>query len=84
MVVAMALAFPMVAGVLIVRVLLRYRELGFFKEMMNPMRRRGREKKNKEGDDPQGADGAKIVKDFFHDVEDYLYFLAQCILIKNP
>ena len=52
MVVAMALALTMVAGVLIVRVLLRYRELGFFKEMMNPMGRGGREKKNKEGDDP--------------------------------
>jgi hypothetical protein len=52
MVVAIAMALPRVADVLIVRVLLRYRELGFFKKMMNPMGRGGREKKNKEGDDP--------------------------------
>jgi hypothetical protein len=32
-----------------------YRERGFFKEMMNTVRRRGREKKNEEGDDPDGA-----------------------------
>jgi hypothetical protein len=32
-----------------------YRERGLFKEMMNTVRRRGREKKNEEGDDPDGA-----------------------------
>jgi len=75
MVVAMAMALP-IAGVVIVglRVVVCYRERGFFKEMMNPMGRGGREKKNKEGDDPQSAGGAKIVKDFFHGVEDYLHF----------
>ncbi|HSE85985.1 MAG TPA: hypothetical protein VLJ79_07190 [Candidatus Binatia bacterium] len=76
MVVAMAMAVPIFAGVMIVdvRVLVRYRERGLFKEMMNPMGYRGHEKKSKEGNDPQGADGAKIVKDFFHGVADYLYF----------
>jgi hypothetical protein len=49
-----AMAMPIFAGVMIVgvRVLVRYREPGLFKGMMNPMGCRGHEKKSKEGDDP--------------------------------
>ena len=38
-----------------------YRERELFKEMMNTVGRRGREKKNEEGDNPDGATRTQIM-----------------------
>ena len=49
---------------------------GLLKKMMDTMGRGRREKKNKKGNDPQGADGAEITKCCSHCVDNYLYLVA--------
>ena len=69
-----AMGVTLIASVMIVgvRVVVRYREPGVFKEVMDTMGRRGREKKNEEGDNPYGADRTSIAKSFSHGVDNDL------------
>ena len=48
------------------------RKCGLLKNMMDPMGRRGREKKHKKGDYLHGADGAAIAEDCSHCIDNYL------------
>ena len=73
-----ALAMIFVAGVMFfvrMEVFLRNGKLWLLKKMMDTMGRGRREKKNKEGNDPQGADGAEITKCCSHCVDNYLYLV---------
>jgi hypothetical protein len=77
-----------VGGVMIVPVgmFVRNGKLWLLKKMMDTMGRGRREKKNKKGNDPQGADGAEITKCCSHCVDNYLYLssaFGQNILIKK-
>ena len=56
-----------------VGMLVRHGKLWLLKKMMDTMGRGRREKKHKKGNDPQGADGAKITKCCSHCVDNYLY-----------
>jgi hypothetical protein len=67
----MAVAMSLVGGVMIVR----NGKLWLLKKMMDTMGRGRREKKNKKGNDPQGADGAEITKCCSHCVDSYLYLV---------
>ena len=67
----MAVAVSLVGGVMIVR----NGKLWLLKKMMDTMGRGGREKKNKEGNDPQSADGTEITKCCSHCVDNYLYLV---------
>ena len=64
----MAVAMCLVGGVMIVR----NGKLWLLKKMMDTMGRGRREKKHEKGNDPQGADGAKITKCCSHGVDNYL------------
>ena len=57
-------AVSLVVGFMIVPVecFVRYGKWRLLKKMMDTMGRGRREKKHKKGNDPQGADGAKITK----------------------
>ena len=70
-IVVMAVAVSLVGGVMIVR----NGKLWLLKKMMDTMGRGRREKKNKKGNDPQGADGAEITKCCSHCVDSYLYLV---------
>ena len=67
----MAVAMSLVGGVMIVR----NGKLWLLKKMMDAMGRGRCEKKNKKGNDPQGADGAEIRKCCSHCVDNYLYLV---------
>jgi hypothetical protein len=72
--VVVASAMILVAGFMIVPmgVFLRYGRRRLLQNMMDPMGRRGREKKHKKGDYPHGADGAAIAEDCSHCIDNYL------------
>ena len=87
-IVVMALAMILVGGVMIVPMgmFVHNGKLWLLKKMMDAMGRGRCEKKNKKGNDPQGADGAEIRKCCSHCVDNYLYLVLfrQGILIKKP
>jgi hypothetical protein len=81
-IVVMAVVMSPVGGVMIVH----NGKWELPKKMMDTMGRGRREKKNKKGNDPQGADGAEIRNCCSHCVDNYLcvVLFRQSILIKKP
>jgi hypothetical protein len=73
----MAVAVRLVGGVMIVAVgmFVRNGKLWLLKKMMDTMGCGRREKKHKEGNDPQGADGTEITKCWSQCVDNYLYLV---------